>query len=57
MRAVNIKWDTTDSVWEHNNEPVDLPSEVYIPAEVSKDDVADYLSDEYGFCVESFDIV
>ena len=57
MRAVNIEWDTTDMVWEHNNEPVDLPNEVYIPAEVGEDEVADYLSDEYGFCVESFDLI
>ena len=49
MKAINIKWDTDDQV-------VDLPIEVEIPEGYSEDDVADYLSDEYGYCVFSFDI-
>ena len=49
MKAINIKWDT-------DNEMIDLPTEVEIPEEYSEDDVADYLSDEYGYCVFNFDI-
>ena len=49
MKAINIKWDT-------DNEMIDLPAEVEIPEEYSEDEVADYLSDEYGFCVFGFDI-
>ena len=49
MKAINIKWDT-------DNEVIDLPTEVNIPEGYDEDEVADYLSDEYGFCVFSFDI-
>ena len=49
MKAINIQWDTDDQV-------VDLPKEVEIPEGYSEDEVADYLSDEYGYCVFSFDI-
>lgn len=49
MKAINIKWDTDDQV-------VDLPSEVEIPEGYFEDDIADYLSDEYGWCVFSFEL-
>ena len=49
MKAINIQWDTDDQV-------VDLPTEVEIPEGYSEDDVADYLSDEHGYCVFNFDI-
>ena len=49
MKAINIQWDT-------DNEMIDLPTEVEIPEGYSEDEVVDYLSDEYGFCVFSFDI-
>ena len=49
MKAINIQWDTDDQV-------VDLPTEVEIPEGYSEDDVADYLSDEYRYCVFNFDI-
>ena len=49
MKAINIKWDTDDQV-------VDLPTGVEIPEGYSEDEIADYLSDEYGFCVFNFDI-
>ena len=44
--AVGIEWDT-------DGEEVDLPSEVEIPKDVSEEDMADYLSDKYGWCVKS----
>lgn len=46
---LNIKWDVDDK------KDLDiLPSEVWIPKTVDDDEVADYLSDNYGFCVKSF---
>jgi hypothetical protein len=50
MKATNIKWDTDGYVIEW------LPLNVEIPPHIEEDEIADYLSDEYGFCVESFEI-
>lgn len=50
MKATNIKWDTDGYVIEW------LPTIVEIPQDIEEMDIADYLSDEYGFCVESFTI-
>jgi hypothetical protein len=47
--AINIQWDT-------DGEEVNLPERVEIPFNVSDDEIADMLSDEYGFCVFGFDI-
>ena len=47
--AINIQWDT-------DGEEVNLPERVEIPFNVSFDDIADMLSDEYGFCVLGFNI-
>lgn len=45
--AVNIDWDTDD-------ENIDLPAEVKLPRNFDADsDIADYLSDIYGFCINS----
>ena len=49
MKAIDIKWDT-------DNEIINSPTEVEIPEGYSEYYVAYYLSDEYGFCVFSFDI-
>ena len=48
--AVNIKWDTDGEDIEY------LPERVSIPFFVYDDEIADYLSDEYGYCVFGFDI-
>lgn len=57
IKLYNIEWDT-------DYEDVDLPTEVIIDNPTEEmceavggfDDVlADYLSDEYGFCVYGFD--
>lgn len=48
--ATNIKWDT-------DGEPVDLPTEIILPEDVSDpDEATDYLSDLTGFCHCGFDI-
>lgn len=49
MQVINIKWDT-------DGEVLDLPSEVEVPTNLEIDDIADYLSDVYGFCVFSFEL-
>jgi hypothetical protein len=51
MKATNIKWVTDGA-------DVNLPTEVEIPIEIEDDDdkIADFLSDEYGFLVESFSL-
>ena len=50
MKATNIKWDVDD------DNILDLTTEVTIPKNVEEENIADYLSDEYEFCVESFEI-
>ena len=54
----SITWDTTDYD-DDSYDPAspnipDLPSECEIECD-SADDIADALSDKYGFCVEEYD--
>lgn len=52
MRAVSINWDTD------GERITGLPTEVDIPEEITdEDDVADYLSDTFGYCVFGFGII
>ena len=50
IKIYDIDWDTDGEVVD------DLPTEIIVEASAvgSLDDIADYLSDEYGFCVFSF---
>lgn len=50
MKITNIVWDTDG----YDVEALCLPTETYVPSEVEEDEIADWLSDEYGFLVESF---
>lgn len=52
-KVVNIVWDIKDDEWE--DEP-DVPAEVEVPGDVDEDDISDWLSDEYGYCVESYEL-
>ena len=47
MEVTNIKWET-------DGEVVDLPTEVEVNDGLSDDEIADYLSDEYGWLVNGF---
>ena len=47
MKVTDIKWET-DGV------DVELPSEVDVDDNMSDDEIADYLSDTYGWLVEGF---
>ena len=71
MKAVNIKWDVTDGAEDMTQEEMNevletLPTEVNIPdslidEEFDEDyyysDISDWLSDEYGFCHDAFELV
>jgi ferritin-like protein len=57
----DVKFRVYDIAWDTDGEDVDLPDEVVVdvPAEVVdygdvNDFIADYLSDEYGFCHNGF---
>ena len=52
MLATNIKWDTDGDIEILD----DLPTEVDIPYDMEEDEICDYLSDEYGYCVFGFDV-
>jgi len=49
MKVSNIKWET-------DGEVVDLPTEVEVNDDLSDDEIADYLSDTYGWLVEGFSL-
>lgn len=46
-RIVTVDWDT-------DGENVELPKEILVPGFISDDEVSDYLSDTYEFCVNSW---
>ena len=62
MRAYNIQWDLKEDIKMYGEKECRcLPDEVIIPDSVSQNiedvsEIADFLSDEYGFCVISFDV-
>ena len=47
--AFNIEWET-------DGEEVDLPTKVILPYTIDEEDVTDYLSDNYGFLVKSYEL-
>ena len=49
MLIKNIHWDT-------DGEEINLPTEVFIEEDINEEEIADYLSDKYGFCIFSFSI-
>lgn len=50
------KMKVTDIDWETDGEVVDLPSEVDVDDNMSDDEIADYLSDTYGWLVNGFSL-
>ena len=44
----------TDIDWETDGEDVGLPSTVMVPSDLEEDEIADYLSDNYGWLVNGF---
>lgn len=43
-------------IWETDGYEIDLPTEVEVSDNMPDDEVADYLSDTYGFLVEGFSL-
>lgn len=54
IKVYNIMWDI-DYYEDDDGETIILPTEIEIP-DMHIDDIADYLSDEYGFCIQGFSI-
>ena len=46
----------SDIIWDTDGQNVNLPKEVEVSDNMSDDEVADYLSDTYGFLVEGFSL-
>ena len=54
-REVYVEWDVSDGEFEtFVNEGI--PRIVYVPMSVAEEDIADWLSDKYGYCVRSYTI-
>lgn len=57
MRAFNIDWDIDQDDYINLNEQDLLPpTGVALPDDIQEDEIADWLSDTYGWCVNSFEI-
>ena len=52
-REVYVEWDVSDSEFETFADE-GIPHRVWVPTSVDEEDIADWLSDEYGYCVESW---
>lgn len=51
MKAYNILWDVDDESDKTREEIMNsLPTEMEIPGGIDEDDVADYLSEQTGYC-------
>lgn len=44
----------TNIIWETDNEDVILPTEVEVEEHLGSEEIADYLSNIYGYLVDSF---
>ena len=54
-REVYVEWDVPDSEFEYFV-CEGIPRKVYVPMSVAEEDIADWLSDKYGYCVRSYTI-
>ena len=46
----------SDIIWVTDGEVVELPTEVEVNDDLSDDEIADYLSDTYGWLVDGFSL-
>ena len=51
FRATNIQWDV-----DEQEDLEELPDSMDIPEGMDEDEIADYLSDQTGFCHKGFDL-
>lgn len=57
LKVTDIMWDIDEEEYGNVIDELCLPSEADIPNGISEEDIADWLSDTFGFCVYEFDIV
>lgn len=59
MLITNISWDVSSDKYSEDelNDYLGLPVEVELPDNIDPNDAADWLSDEYGFCIRSFSML
>ena len=50
LKVISVDWDTDGM----DEEELDLPNEVEVPSDIDEDQVSDWLSDIYGFCVKGW---
>ena len=61
IEVTSIDWDTEDDEFDNDEADLDLPGIVFMTInDVDEEDdledvIADKLSDDYGFCVNSFE--
>lgn len=61
LEVTSIDWDTEDDEFDNDEADLDLPGIVFMTInDVDEEDdledvIADKLSDDYGFCVNSFE--
>lgn len=53
-KLVKVDWDTSDDCSDYEGENVELPNLVEVPVSVPEDEIADWLSDQFGYCVNGF---
>ena len=52
-REVYVRWDVSDNDFETFADG-GVPHRVWVPTSIDEEDISDWLSDEYGYCVESW---
>lgn len=59
MLITNISWDVSSDKYDEDelDDYLGLPVEVELPDNIDPNDAADWLSDEYGFCIRSFSML
>ena len=59
MLITNISWDVSSDKYDEDelDDYLGLPVEVELPDNIDPNDSADWLSDEYGFCIISFSLL
>lgn len=57
---IRVDWDLTDDDNDgeaYTLEEVGIPAVVEVPDDIPEEDVSDYLSDNYGWCVNSWRLI
>lgn len=54
-RIINVNWDVSDSEYE-SFVKAGIPRRIFVPMSVDMEDIENWLSIQFGFCVESYTI-